>query len=78
MTLLTSLMPRGLGTRTFRSWSAAAINKSEMRLSISKIKDVETGDEDDIKEDGENGEEELGLEIRKAMLDVQAILTCQF
>ena len=39
-----------------------------MRLSISKIQDVETGDEDDVKEDSENGEEELGLETKKSML----------
>ena len=51
-----------------RSQSAAAVNKSEMRLSISKIQDAKTGDEDDIEEDGENGEEEQGLEIRKALL----------
>ena len=51
-----------------RSQSAAAINNSEMRLSISKIQDVETGDEDDVKEDSENGEEELGLETKKSML----------
>ena len=39
-----------------------------MRLSISKIQDVETGDEDDVEEDGENGEEVLGLETKKSML----------
>ena len=55
-----------------RSKSAAAINKSEIRLSISKIQDAKTGDEDNIKEDGESGEEELFLEIRKAMLIKQS------